>query len=254
MNKKEIISIVKNPVYYIIMFLPFILAFIMSEGTKNYINLNNISNIALKITNIELYKGIILNSRIQFAVSELSFMLMMTSILIGQSLFQERSLHIWDRIVKKESFIAKKFLYNYIFTIVMIVINTIMYNYILDILLSYKSILILSTLPIISLLLGIYISLTVKNKAILSNTILMIVMLSGYFGGALSMTSVLQNTKYMNYLMYLSPITFSNKLIFKDFLKINIVNEIIIWILSLFILSTILIYLIKRRIKNGSII
>ncbi|UTC63153.1 ABC transporter permease [Treponema sp. OMZ 787] len=255
MLKKEIKGIVKNPVYYIVMILPFIITFIMSEGTKNYLlqrpEFTQKINVAKEIV---LYSGQILDAKIQFAVSELNFMLLMASILIGLSVFEERRLHIWDRIVDKRKFVSVKFFAHYVFSVVMIVFNLILFAVIFDMQTPFKSILILLSMPIVSMLFGILIGLIVQNRAMLSNTILMIVMFMGFFGGALSLTSVLSNTKFMNVLMYISPLTLANKLIYKNLIHVTMGRELFIWIVFILGFAGLFIAFIERRIKNGTVI
>ncbi|UTC64007.1 hypothetical protein E4O00_08965 [Treponema sp. OMZ 788] len=255
MLKKEIKGIVKNPVYYIVMILPFIITFIMSEGTKNYLlqrtEFTHKINVAKEIV---LYSGQILDAKIQFAVSELNFMLLMAAILIGLSVFEERRLHIWDRIVDKRKFISVKFFAHYGFSVVMIVFNLMLFALIFDMQTPFKSILILLSMPTVSMLFGILIGLIVQNRAMLSNTILMIVMFMGFFGGALSLTSVLSNTKCMNVLMYISPLTLANKLIYKNLINVNMGRELFIWIAFILGFAGLCIAFIERRMKNGTVI
>lgn len=253
MLKKEIKEIIKNPIYSYHYVLPLLLTFIMSEGTKNYL-LQHIQNIAVVNTTKEviLYDGILLNSKMQFAVSELNFMLMMCAILAGLSIFEERRLHVWDRIVRKGNFILIKFFTHYIFSLIMILFNVIGYWILFDIGISLKSIGIFLSIPIFSISLGLFVGLLVHNRAMLSNTILMIVMLMGYFGGALSLTSVLSNTKFMNTLMYLSPLTMANKLIFKALIHISWGRDLWIWISMILMFELIFVSLMRRRLKNGA--
>ena len=87
MFRKEIKGILKNPAYFIIMILPLFLTFIMSEGTKNYLSQFTKTTEVLNSTKeIVLYNALILESKLQFAVSELNFMLMMYAILAGLSI------------------------------------------------------------------------------------------------------------------------------------------------------------------------
>lgn len=255
MLKKEIKSIVKNPIYYIVMILPFIITFIMSEGTKNYLlqrpEFTNNINVMKEVV---LYSGQILNAKIQFAVSELNFMLLMASILIGLSVFEERRLHIWDRIVDKRKFILTKFFAHFVFSIVMITFNIYLFELVFDMQTPLKSILIFMSMPIISMFLGIFVGCIVQNRAMLSNTILMIVMFMGFFGGALSLTAVLSNTKFMNVLMYISPLTLANKLIYKNMINVNMRVQLFIWIGFVLLFAGLFTFLIERRIKNGTVI
>lgn len=254
MLKKEIRGIIKNPVYFIIMFLPMFLVFIMSEGTKNYLSQHIQSSVAIIDTakEVVIYEGILLNSKVQFAVSELNFMLMMCAVLVGLSILEERRLHVWDRVVSKGDFMLVKFFTHYAFSLIMIVLNVIGYQILFDIGFSVKSMCIFLSIPIISILPGLFVGLVVSNRAVLSNTVLMIVMMTGYFGGALSLTSVLSNTKFMNVLMHLSPLTMANRLIFKDMIDVNWGNDLWIWILTVFIFMVIFVLLMVRRVKNGA--
>lgn len=255
MFRKEIKGILKNPAYFIIMILPLFLTFIMSEGTKNYLSQFTKTTEVLNSTKeIVLYNALILESKLQFAVSELNFMLMMYAILAGLSIFEERRLHIWDRVVNKVSFIFTKFIVHYIFAIIIIAFNMLGFWILFNIKFPIKSTCMFLCMPIISIVLGLFIGIIVKNRAILSNTILMMVMMMGFFGGALSLTSVLANTKYANVLMYLSPLTMANKLIFKDLINLNWGNDFLIWIAFISIFLGACISMIGRRIRNGSII
>lgn len=255
MLKKEIKGIIKNPIYFIIMFLPMVLAFIMSEGTKNYLSQHIQNSFSVDtVKEVVMYDEILLNSKVQFAVSELNFMLMMSAVLAGLSIFEERKLHVWDRIVCKSNFVLIKFFIHYVFSLIMITSNVIGYRLLFDICFPINSICIFLSIPIISISLGLFFGLSVYNKAILSNTIMMIVMLMGYFGGALSLTSVLSNTKFMDLLMYLSPLTIANRLIFKDLIQINFGNDLLIWILIFFTFVITFILLIGRRMRNGACI
>lgn len=255
MFRKEIKAIIKNPAYFIIMILPLTLTFIMSEGTKNYLSqFTKTTEVFNSTKEIVLYNGMILASKFQFAVSELNFMLMMYAILAGLSILEERRLHVWDRVVNKKSFILTKFFVHYIFAIIIIALNIFGFWVIFNIVFSIKCICMFLCMPIISIVLGLFIGVTVNNRAILSNIILMMVMMMGFFGGALSLTSVLANTKYANVLMYLSPLTMANKLIFKDLINLNWGNDFLIWIAFISIFLGACITMIARRIRNGSII
>jgi len=224
-----------------------------SEGTKNYLSQNIQSAIAVNTAKeVILYDGMVLNSKVQFAVSELNFMLMMCAILAGLSIFEERKLHIWDRVVNKGNFMLIKFFTHYAFSVIMIAFNIIGYRILFDICFPLKSIFVFLSIPIISISLGLFIGLLVQGRAMLSNTVLMIVMLMGYFGGALSLTSVLSNTKFMNVLMYISPLTMSNQLIFKDLIRVNWGNALWIWISIVLIFASIFIFLMRRRVKDGA--
>lgn len=253
MLKKEIKAIIKNPVYFIIMCLPQLLTFIMSEGTKNYLS-QHIQSIMKVNTAKEviMYNGVLLNSKVQFAVSELNFMLMMCAILAGLSIFEERKLHVWNRVVDKGNFIIIKFITHYVFLLILIGFNVLGFYILFNISFSTESLYIFITVPIMSIILGLFVGLLAANRAMLSNTILMIVMLTGYFGGALSLTSVLSNTKFMNVLMYSSPLTMANRLIFKNLVHINWGNDLWIWILMIFVFVVIFVSLIGRRVKNGA--
>ncbi len=253
MLKKEIKGIIKNPAYFIIMCLPMLIAFIMSEGTKNYLSQHVQSIVAVTTTKeVIMHNGALLNSKVQFAVSELNFMLMMCAILAGLSIFEERKLHVWERIVGKGNFILLKFFIHYAFSIVMITFNLIGFSIFFDINFPIGSVCVFLSIPIISVVLGLFVGLSSGNRAMLSNTILTIVMLMGYFGGALSLTSVLSNTKFMNVFMYLSPLTMANRLIFKNLVHVNWGNDLWIWSLAIFVFVTIFVSLIGRRVKNGA--
>lgn len=253
MLKKEIKGMIKNPVYFIIMLLPLLLTFIMSEGTRNYLSRQIQSGISTSTAKeIILYGGALLNSRLQFAVSELNFMLMMCAILAGLSIFEERKLHVWNRVVNKADFILIKFITHYTFSLAMIAFNLFGFRILFNISFPIKSIYIFGSIPIISIMTGLLAGISVCNGAMLSNTVLMVVMMLGYFGGALSLTSVLSNTKFMNMLMYISPLTIANRLIFKALIGINWGNDLSAWILIVFVLAAALTCLIVRRLKNGA--
>lgn len=253
MLKKEIKGIIKNPVYFIIILLPMILAFIMSEGTKKYLS-QHIQNSLFVNTSKEiiLYEGVLLNSKVQFSVSELNFMLMMCAILAGLSIFEERKLHVWDRVVCKSSFMLIKFFIHYVFSLIMIAFNMLGFWILFNISFPIKSLCVFFSIPILSIILGLFVGVVVNSRAMLSNTVLMIVMTMGFFGGALSLTSVLSNTRFMNVLMYLSPLTMANKLIFKDLIKENWGNDLLVWSLIVLIFVIVFISLIGRRVKNGA--
>lgn len=253
MLKKEIKLMIKNPVYFIIMCLPQLLSFIMSEGTKNYLSQHNQSISQINTAKeVIMYNGILLNSKVQFAVSELNFMLMMCAILAGLSIFEERKLYVWNRVINKANFLIMKFITHYIFSLIMIAFNVLGFYIFFNISFSTQALYIFISIPLISIILGLCVGLFISNRAVLSNSILMIVMLMGYFGGALSMTSVLSNTKFMNVLMYLSPLTIANRLIFKNLILINWGNDLWIWLISIFLFLAIFVTLIGRRVKNGA--
>ena len=127
-------------------------------------------------------------------VSELNFMLMMCAILAGLSIFEERKLHVWNRVVDKGNFIIIKFITHYVFSLILIGFNVLGFYILFNISFLTESLYIFITVPIMSIILGLFVGLLAANRAMLSNTILMIVMLTGYFGGALSLTSVLSNS------------------------------------------------------------
>lgn len=253
MIKKEFKGAIRNPAYYIVMLLPILLTFIMSEGTKGYLSQGLQDQAIIRTTReISLYNGLILGSKEQFAVSELNFMLLIYSILPGLSIFEERRLHIWDRLVKKSQLLIVKFIVYYILSLIMIAINVLVFKFCFNISFPSRSICIFCSLPIVSVFLGLFIGVLVNNRTMLSNTLLMLVMIMGYFGGALSLTSVLANTKFMNVLMKLSPLSMVNRLIFKDLISMNWGNDLWVWSSLLLIISILLIGLISRRVKNGA--
>lgn len=253
MLRKEIKRLIHNPVYFIIMSLPLMLSFIMSEGTKSYLSQHLQGAIAVKtVKEVILYDGPLLNSKVQFAVSELNFMLMVCAVLAGLSMFEERKLHVWDRVVCKGRIVLLKFLTHYAFSLIMITFNIIGYRILFDIGFSIKSVGIFLSIPIISISVGLFVGILAYNRAMLSNTILMLVMMMGYFGGALSLTSVLSNTKFMNVLMHVSPLTIANRLIFKDLLHMQWGKDLWTWLCIVLICELILVSLMVRRVKNGS--
>ncbi|MDO5718999.1 MAG: hypothetical protein Q4P34_08445 [Tissierellia bacterium] len=253
MLKKELKLMIKNPAYFIIAILPFALSFFMSEGTKNYLLQYAVqADEIISSKEVIIYTGKVLDARAQFATSELSFMVMMSSILIGLSVFEERRLHIWDRLVGKERLLCLKFALHYIYDIILIMINLFLYKVAFGIEFPAKAYLLFSSIPIISLFLGMIIGLTVNSRAVLSNSILMIVMLLGYFGGALSLTSVLANTRFMNVLMYISPLTIVNKLIFSSIIGLE--KSFALWFISLAVFAIISLFFLNRRIKDGAVI
>lgn len=238
----------KNKAYYILLILPALLAFFMSEGTKGY--LENIYSTGDET----LYTGKFLFASTQFAISELNFIVLMTASFLGLSILEERSLHIWDRIIDKSKFLFTKAIIHYIYTLVMVLVSVLLFRILFDLNLSLNAILIMCTVPILSLCIGTIAGIFLENRTVLSNTVLMIVMLFGYFGGALSLSSMLSTTKYMNYLIYLSPLTLINKVLFMEYLELEYKNMLFIWIGVVVVLSFLTILLVKRRLENDTIL
>ena len=252
---KEIRELSKNYVYWIVMLLPLLLTFVMSEGTKNYISqFANMGTAASSSEPVSIYTGPRLSSASQFAVSELSFMVLMTSDLIALSIFRERDLHIWDRVPNKTSFILIKLLTHTLFTTFMISINMGLYKLVFNIAIPINSIATLISLSIIATLFGTCVGISTKTKSTLSGIVLMSVMTMGYFGGALSLTSVLANTQYMNKLMYLSPLTLTNQIIYKSMLGLDITYNLYLWAGIACILAGVMSLIIIRRIKHGTVL
>lgn len=255
MLKKEVKGIVNNPAYGIVILLPLVLTFIMSEGTKNYLLPHASTGETLQVAKeIVLYHGTILDAKIQFAVSELNFMLMMCAVPTGLNLLEERRTHVWDRVVGKKNFVFTKFLVHYGFALFMVLVNVVGFRWLFGIRIPIGSVLVFFSVPVLSLLFGLFVGLTVNTRAMVSNTVLVVVMLMGYFGGAWSLTSVLENTKVMNLLMYVSPITTANKLIFKDLLRIHFGSSLLLWLTLVMVLSALFLSLIKRRIDHGAVV
>lgn len=253
MLKKEIKGILKSPVYFIIAVLPLLLTFIMSEGTGNYLAQHSQSAAVVRATKeIALYDGASLSSRMQFAVSELNFMLMMCAVLAGLSLFEERKLHVWDRAVRKGEFVLIKFFTHYAFSLAMIALNVVGFWALFDIRFPLYSLCVFFSVPMISVILGLFAGAVVRNRAMLSNSVLMAVMMMGYFGGALSLTSVLENTPFMNLFMYLSPLTWANKLIFKALLGVEWGKDLFIWMAVVLLFAGTFGFLIGKRVKHGA--
>lgn len=255
MLKKEIYAIVKNPVYYMLLFLPFLLSFFMSEGIKNYSTKDFVSLESINTTKeVILYSGTFLNAKIQFMVSELNFMIMMISTLIGLNVLEDRRLHIWDRVIDKDRFLLVKVFIHYIYSALMVIISLLLFKICFDITFPFKSVIIFLSFPLLSLSMGILAGIYIDNRTVLSNTLMMIVMLFGYLGGSLSLSSVLSTTKFMRYLMYVSPVTLGNKIIFLQILGIDNIGSYISFIAVIFVVLIISFIFIKRRLKNGSII
>lgn len=253
MLKKEIRGIMKSPVYFIIAALPLLLTFIMSEGTRNYLVQHSQSSAVVRAAKeVALYDGASLPARVQFAVSELHFMLMMCAVLAGLSLFEERKLHVWDRAVRKSEFVLIKFFTHYAFSLAMIAFNVVGFWVLFDIRFPIHSLCIFFSVPLISILLGLFAGVTVRNRAMLSNSVLMAVMMMGYFGGALSLTSVLENTPFTSLLMYLSPLTWANQLIFKALLGVAWGKDLFIWGAVVLLFAGTFSFLMRKRVKHGA--
>ena len=95
---------------------------------------------------------------------------MMCAILAELSIFEERKLHVWDRVVNKGNFMLIKFFTHYAFSVIMIAFNIIGYRILFDICFPLKSIFVFLSIPIISISLGLFIGLLVQGRAMLSNT------------------------------------------------------------------------------------
>ncbi|MDO5726170.1 MAG: hypothetical protein Q4P29_07740 [Tissierellia bacterium] len=255
MLKKELKTLLNSKVYLFILILPFILTFFMSEGTKNYL-LENRQTLNTVETKVEIvpYDGKILDAQTQFAVSELSFILMMSASLLGLNLFEERKLHTWDRIVAKNELLTIKILLHYIFDILMILVSIFLFNIVLNLKFPISSILLFATIPFMSLTFGAAIALIAANRTMVSNIIMLVVMLLGYLGGALSLTSVLANTKFMNILMNFSPLTIVNRLIFRQILELFEPMQLLPWLMVNLIVGTLSIAIIRKQVKYGSIL
>ncbi|SEQ61109.1 hypothetical protein SAMN05421767_10288 [Granulicatella balaenopterae] len=246
----------KNKVYLFLLFLPALLAFFMSEGTKGYITqFYHVGGDSLSgNSQVVLYTGKLLFAKTQFAISELNFMVMMVSSLVGLNILEERTLHIWDRIIDKGRFLAVKVVIHYLYCLLMIVISLVVFRFGFGIGFSVRAVLLLATVPIVSMAIGIMAGIFIHNRTVLSNTVMMIVMLFGYFGGALSLSSVLSTTNYMNYLIYLSPLTLINKLLYMDYLALWDANLLMIWLSVLAVLTIGTILVMKRGLKHDTIL
>ncbi len=255
MLSREIFKIIKSPVYYLFLFIPFLLTFFMSQGTSGYLEsyLSSQGEVSTAVP-VLVYSGKHLGADVQFAISELGLMLMMLANLSGLSLFEDRRLHIWDRIIDKNRFVFIKFISHFIFAIFMILISSLLYRFVYDIEFDIEVILVFLSISILGILFGISIGSLAKNRAVLSNVIMLVVMLMGYFGGALSLTSVLSNIKFMEYLMYLSPLTIANRVVFEDMLGFDSLRYAYIWIGEFSVLFILFISIILRRSKHDSII
>ncbi|MDO5733008.1 MAG: hypothetical protein Q4P72_04385 [Eubacteriales bacterium] len=255
MIKKELRSMIKSPSYYVILLLPIALCLFMSEGTKNYLEIGSALSKSVETTvPVRIYQGARAGAKLQFAVSELSFMLLMASLPMGFNVFEERRLHTWDRLVNKSKLLYTKWGLHYLYTLLMIAISVIGFRWIFAIHLSPTAILLFATIPILSLSLGLMIACCVESRSVLQDTTLMLVMLLGFFGGALSLSSVLSNTRVMNLLMYLSPLTLVNQIIFADYLALPIKGLLLPWLLVEFVLSAACLAITRRRIKHGIIL
>ncbi|MGF7109796.1 hypothetical protein [Treponema pedis] len=255
MWKKELTLMLKNPVYAVMPILPFLLTFFMSEGTKNYI-LRNFTEREAVYTAAEviIYRGPLLTAQMQFAISELSFILMMCAIPAGLNIFEERHKNIWNRVVCKRRFLTVKFLLHFVFAVIITAVSLALFYLIYNIKIPFTAATVFLSIPVLSILFGLAMGLTVQNRTVLSNSIMMIVMLLGYLGGALSLTSVLSSTKYMNVLMYLSPLTLADTLIFRQLLGYTNFNGIMPYI-TVHISGTVLCLThIIRKVRNDSIL
>ena len=74
------------------------------------------------------------------------------------------------------------------------------------------------------------------------------------FRSALSLTSVLANTKYMSILRYASPLTFANELIYKTLLQMDTYYDFYLGAVLVCAGVSLAIFGIRKRIKNGAII
>lgn len=255
MIRKELKSMFHNSAYWIVAILPLLLTFLMSQGTKQYLESSTSQQVLYtSMHHVSMYSGLMLQGDFQFAVSELSFMVMMISNLVGLNVFEERRIHVFDRVPNKKGFIAMKFGMHVLYAAILIVCNTICYKIFLGIHLPIKAILIFFSISLISIPFGIVVGLYAKSRVTVSNIILMLVMLMGYFGGALSLTSVLANTRYMKALMYGSILTIANKLVFKTLLGLPLQTTLMIWSISVIGICVVCSILIVRRIDHGAVI
>lgn len=253
MIKKEIKQLLRSPSYYIMLLLPFLLIFFMSEGTKGYLAPLPPSPSSVSAP-ILLYQGILLNAQQQFAVSELTFMLFMSTILLGLNILKERQTNVWNRVICKKRFLLIKSGVHAVYHLLLITVTLGLLYFFYQISYSWYDILCFISVSCISLPFAVFIGLKASSQTILSNLMLLSVMLLGYFGGALSLSSVLANTKGMNILRYLSPLTLVNQCIYRDILSCSNSTITIAWWSVVFILSTSLLILIQRRVTYDSII
>lgn len=252
MFKKEIQLLSRKSSHWILCILPFFLAFFMSEGTKNYLNQWMMTGEAVSTNQeIVLYTGKIIDAKTQFAISELHTMLFMVSTLIGLHIFEERKLHIWDRVIAKERFLSIIFLTYYLFSFLMIIVNLILYRVIFKLNFPISSILLFLSIPFISLNMGLVAGLYLQSRSVIVNVLMMICMLFGYLGGALSLVSVLSTTKIMDKIMYLSPISLANKIVFSQMLDLSTGNYKIFWFVLVFMTIGISIILIRRKVYDS---
>ena len=169
---KEVKGMMHNLAYLSIMVLPLLLTFIMASGTKNYlVDVSGLKESGNVLSNVSVYQGTLLDSKAQFAVSELSFMVMMVSNLIGLNVFEERDKHVWDRVVCKNQFIGMKFFMHVGFSLLMILLNVVCYKYLFGVKIPLSAILVFISITLICLPFGILVGMFVQSRAMVSNKI-----------------------------------------------------------------------------------
>lgn len=255
MLRKEMRKIARNRAYWLLMLLPFALAFFMSEGTQSYLDrFSPVSHAVAGAKEVILYQGVLLDARTQFAVSELSFMLLMVATLLGNNIFEERRLRIWDRVIDKNRFLAVKSLVHYLYAAGMIVVSLGLYRLAFGLRFPAPAVFVFFTLPVLGLCIGLAAGVTLPSRAVVSNTTMMTVMLFGYLGGALSLSSVLATTNIMRWIMHLSPITAANRLIFAEMLGHSDANRWIAWAATLFGIGLLCLLCVKRGFQHDRVL
>ncbi|MDO5695835.1 MAG: hypothetical protein Q4P30_03645 [Eubacteriales bacterium] len=253
MFRQSLRGIIRGPAYYLLSILPFVLTLFLSAGTQGY--LDRFAETAVHVPGpVVRYSGPVLGAAEQFAVSELSFILMMVSVLTGLAVLRERHLHVWDRLPCRGRFFAVHLLTHVGYGLWVLGLNSVLYIIVFEIRFSVSQLAVFASILPLAVLFGGFTALCVRERSVLSNIVLMAVMLSGYLGGALSLTAVLQNTRFMNVLRYASPLTLVNEVIYRMHLHLLQGENLVAWAVTLMALSIILLIGCERRIRHGSII
>lgn len=204
---------------FFIIFAPALLTFVMGQGTMHYqAGIGQaVQDLGARIRVLDVPR---ITSTQSFAISATTFFAMMLSNFIAHDLYRERENRTLDRHPSKARLLLTKGLLYAVLLLLMILISNLANRLFYGIRWTLPMIGLFWSTGFISIPFGFLIALTAHSKQVLSNIVLMIVMLLGYFSGTLSLMSVLKNTPLMRHLIYISPLTWLNEALTHRFLHV----------------------------------
>lgn len=158
------------------------------------------------------------NSKVYFTFSGLAFAILFMSLLIAHSVYDERELKTIERIKISKAGVSNMFASKIVTGIacglVQIAVVFLFSTFVLNVTWGSKApvmFLVLLFLVLYSSVFGAVLGMISKNKSMCQSLVMMITMLCGYLGGAITPLYLLENMTFFNIIIKASPLYWANR-------------------------------------------